>query len=343
MLKLLRLLGRLAALVLLCLHASGAQAAPQDYQIGPGDTLKIAVYENADLETEARVLQNGQIRFPLIEQVTVAGLTVDQAEDLIAKKLRDGNFVIHPHVSVSIVTYRSQQVSVLGYVGKPGLYPLDKPTRLSDLLALVGGVMATGADEVVIQRGDGERRQHLRIDLNRAFMDGDPSQDVEIRAGDIVFVPKAQVVYMQGEIGHPGPERLERAMTVHQALSAAGGIGPRGSERSVHIKRRDAQGQFQVHTAELDELLQADDVLTVDLWQYYIYGEVQRPGPYRIEPGLTLQQALVIGGGATPRGNNKGLRVYRRNAKGDTDTLEDLKLTDPVLPNDVIFVKERLF
>jgi polysaccharide export outer membrane protein len=329
--------------VTIWLWAGLAVALPQDYQIGAGDTLKVSVYENPDLATEARVLQNGQIRFPLIELVTVGGLTVDQAEDQIAAKLRDGNFILHPHVSIAITSYRSQQVSVLGYVGKPGLYPLEKPTKLSDLLANVGGIQPSGADEIVIQRGEGKQHVRLAIDQNRAFLDGEVSQDIAIQAGDIVFVPKAAVFYIQGEVGRPGPFRVERNMTVHQALSAAGGAGPRGSERSIKIKRRNAKGEQEIHVAQLDEAVQADDVLTVDLWQFYIYGEVQRPGPYRVDPHLTLQQALVIGGGATARGNNKGLRVFRRKATGEIEALDDLKLTDSVLPDDVIYVKERLF
>jgi polysaccharide export outer membrane protein len=336
-------LQRVTMAVVVWAWALVAVALPQDYQIGAGDTLKVAVYENPDLSTEARVLQNGQIRFPLIEQVAVAGLTVDQAEDLIAAKLKEGNFILHPHVSISITSYRSQQVSVLGYVGKPGLYPLEKPTKLSDLLATVGGLQPGGSDEIVIQRGEAPKRSRIAIDINRAFLDGDVSQDIDIQAGDILFVAKAPVFYIQGEVGRPGPFRVERNMTVHQALSSAGGAGPRGSERAVKIKRRNAKGEQEVHTAQLDEAVQADDVLLVDLWQFYIYGEVQRPGPYRVDPHLSLQQALVIGGGATARGNNKGLRVFRRKESGETEILDDLKLTDPVLPDDVIFVKERLF
>ncbi len=315
----------------------------QDYRIGAGDTLKIAVYENPDLAIEARVLQTGQIRLPLIEMVAVSGLTVDQAEDLIAQKLKDGNFVVHPHVTVTIASYRSQQVSVLGYVGKPGLYPLDKPTRLSELLAQVGGIQPAGSDQLVIQRGEGEHRQHITIDQNQAFLDGDLGKDLLVQSGDILFVPKAPVYYIQGEVTRPGFSRVERGMTVHQALAAAGGVGPRGSERAIRIKRHDAHGDLAVHVAALDELVQPDDVLIVDLWQFYIYGEVQRPGTYRVDPHLTLQQALVLGGGATARGNNKSLRVYRKNAGGETEVLEDLPLTGAVLPDDVVFVKERLF
>jgi polysaccharide export outer membrane protein len=338
-----RLCQRAALTLLLWLGCALTWALPQDYQIGAGDTLKVTVDENPDLATEARVLQNGQIRFPLIELVSVAGLTVDQAEDLIAQKLREGNFVLHPHVNLAITSYRSQQVSVLGYVGKPGLYPLEKPTRLSDLLAQVGGIQPSGSDELVIQRGDGEHHVRLTIDQNQAFLDGDASKDIAIQAGDIIYVPKAPVYYIQGEVGHAGPLRVERGMTVHQALAAAGGAGPRGSERSVRIKRRNALGALEVHAAALDEPVQADDVLTVELWQFYIYGEVQRPGAYRVDPQLSLQQALVIGGGATARGSNKALRVYRRHPDGETEILDSLKLTDPVLPDDVIFVRERLF
>lgn len=98
-----------------------------------------------------------------------------------------------------------------------------------------------------------------------------------------------------------------------------------------------------MRNAAADDLVQADDVLIAEPWQFYIYGEVQKPGPYRIDPNLTFQQALVLGGGVTPRGNIKGLRVTRRLDNGTTQIMEDVSLIDLVRPDDVIFVKERLF
>ena len=330
--------------MLLTLCGAVAQAATlPDYQIGAGDTLKISVFENPELATEARVSQTGQIRFPLVDLVPVAGLTVDQVEDLVGQRLKDGNFVLHPHVTVVITGYRSQQVSVLGYVAKPGQYSLEKVTRLSDLLAQVGGTLPTAADELVVQRTVGDKKGRVVIDLNRTFMDGDAERDILIQGGDVIYVPKASQIFVEGEVVHPGPARLEHGMTVSQAISAAGGVGPRGSERAIKVKRRNAKGVFEVRNAAADDLVQADDVLIAEPWQFYIYGEVQKPGPYRIDPNLTFQQALVLGGGVTPRGNIKGLRVTRRLDNGTTQIMEDVSLIDLVRPDDVIFVKERLF
>ena len=216
-------------------------------------------------------------------------------------------------------------------------------TRLSDLLAQVGGTLPTAADELVVQRTVGDKKGRVVIDLNRTFMDGDAERDILIQGGDVIYVPKASQIFVEGEVVHPGPARLEHGMTVSQAISAAGGVGPRGSERAIKVKRRNAKGVFEVRNAAADDLVQADDVLIAEPWQFYIYGEVQKPGPYRIDPNLTFQQALVLGGGVTPRGNIKGLRVTRRLDNGTTQIMEDVSLIDLVRPDDVIFVKERLF
>lgn len=335
----------LLQVVLLCCCAwpPGSRAASQDYQVGPGDELKIVVYQNPDLAADVRVQQGGEVRLRLIDPVRVAGLTAAQIEDLIAEKLKSGNFVLDPRVTVLVTTFRSQQVSVLGYVVKPGLYALEGPTRLSEVLAQAGGVQATAADRVVIQRGAGDQRIRLTVDQSAAFIDGDPHKDISMQAGDIVYVPSAPVYYIKGEVMHPGAGRVERTITVEQALTLAGGLGPRGSERMIQLKRRDPKGVLEIRPAQLDEAVQADDVLTVEVSQFYIYGEVLRPGPYGFNQQITLQQALAMGGGATARGSNRSLRVYRRTAAGAVELLDDPGLGDAVRPDDVIFVKDRLF
>ncbi len=338
------------ALVLSC-HAAEApaEAAPatpsstkSDYLIGPGDTVKVTVYGNADLSSEVRVRQNGDIRLPLIEQVHVDGLTIEQLEDLVRVRLRDGNFVKDARVLATISEYRSRRVAVLGFVAKPGLYSLEHPSHVSDLLAMAGGVEAQGADQVIIQKADA-RAHPLTYDVGRALIEGHGESDILLDAGDTVFVPKAALYFIEGEITKAGAYRVERNLSVQQAMANAGGVGPRGCERMVSIKRRADKGQPEERSARLDELVQPDDVLTLQPCLLYIYGEVQKPGIYRLEEGLTMQQALVLGGGATIRGNIKSLRVNRRSADGKVHELDDVAPSEAVLPNDVIYVKERLF
>ncbi|HUP06260.1 MAG TPA: polysaccharide biosynthesis/export family protein, partial [Caldimonas sp.] len=119
--------------------------------LGPGDVVRITVYQNPDLNTEARVSEVGAINFPLIGSVGVGGSTLSQAEQAIAKKLRDGGFVLRPQVTMQLVTIRSNQISILGQVNKPGRYPIDLAgSRVSEMVALAGGVLPTGNDVVTL-------------------------------------------------------------------------------------------------------------------------------------------------------------------------------------------------
>ncbi|HET9820926.1 MAG TPA: polysaccharide biosynthesis/export family protein, partial [Burkholderiaceae bacterium] len=119
---------------------AGAPAAAQ-YRLALGDTLRITVFQNPDLSVETRITEAGSISYPLLGTVTLAGLTISEAEQRIVRGLRDGNFVKQPQVTINVVTVRGNQVSVLGQVGRPGRYPLETgEVRLTDILATAGGV-----------------------------------------------------------------------------------------------------------------------------------------------------------------------------------------------------------
>src|SRR5690606_23131700 len=128
------------------------QGAPLlDYPLGPGDVIRIQVFQSPDLEVEARVSETGTISFPLLGAVRVGGLSPLEAEQLIARRLREGNFLQNPQVTLNVLQFRSQQVSVLGSVNKPGRYPLETTNmRLSEVLALAGGISPGGADIAIL-------------------------------------------------------------------------------------------------------------------------------------------------------------------------------------------------
>src|SRR5690606_20380566 len=127
--------------------AAVAQVA-EAYRLGPGDVVRITVYNNPDLTTEAQITQQGRITFPLIGDVQLGGLEKGQAEQLIARRLGDGRFVINPQVNVLVLGYKSQQISVLGQVNRPGKYPIEQASTLADLLAIAGGISQNGADVI---------------------------------------------------------------------------------------------------------------------------------------------------------------------------------------------------
>jgi polysaccharide biosynthesis/export protein len=255
-----RTIGWLCVLWLAVAVAAGAAQAASDYRLGPGDLLKISTFGYNDLNAEVRVSESGNITFPLIGQVTVEGLSTRDVESQIAEKLQAGGFIAKAQVSVLIVDYQSQKVSVMGQVGKPGQYFLDGSTRVLDLLAKAGGVADEAAsDRVVLLRHDGQSQV---IDLEALFS-GDAAQNPVVTNGDTINVPRAPRFYIYGEVQKPGSYRLERNMTLSRAISAGGGLTARGSERRAVVKRRDKAGRELTASIDSGDAVREDDVLYV--------------------------------------------------------------------------------
>jgi len=251
------------ALFLCCallVRVADSAADTGDYRIGEEDLIKINVFDHPELSADARVSKSGNITFPLLGQLKVAGLTTRDMEQLLVSRLEAGAYVRNPQVSVLITEYQSQKISVMGQVARPGQYALAKENRVLDMLAQAGGVLnEVAADQASLLRHDGAKQT---IDLHALF-DGDPSQNPTVSAGDTIYVPKAPVFYIYGQVQRAGVYRLERNMTVYQAISAGGGLTPRGSEHFLKVKRRDASGAVHNISVKMRDLLQPDDVLTV--------------------------------------------------------------------------------
>ena len=231
--------------------------------LGMGDMVRVTVFRNPDLTTEARVSERGTILFPMIGEVPVAGLTPSQAGGRIADKLRTGKYVVNPEVTVSMMQVNSRQVSVLGNVVKPGRYPLDSTTaHLTDVIALAGGVGPTGSDEVTVITKRGGRQEKVTVDMAEMFRRGDLTRNIALEPGDTIYVHKAPMVYVYGEVQKGGAYRVEPNMTVMQAIAMGGGITPRGTERGIKISRREDAGVKRID-ANLNTTVQADDVIYV--------------------------------------------------------------------------------
>ncbi|WP_338758396.1 polysaccharide export protein EpsE [Massilia sp. METH4] len=238
-------------------------ASAAELTLGPGDIVKISVYNNPDLGLETRIGDSGNITFPLIGQVQVGGLTVPSAERKISEALDKGGFIKRAQVNIIVTSILSQQVSVLGQVNRPGRYPLDARRSLLDVLALAGGFGPEAGDTLnLIRNRDGQVSKQV-IDVVEMVRKGDLNKDVELAANDVIYVERSPRFYVYGEVQRPGSFRLERSMTVLQALAVGGGLTPRGTERGMIIKRRDANGNLQMIEAKKDELLQNDDILYI--------------------------------------------------------------------------------
>jgi len=254
-----------AALLCLAAMTLSAAALGQSREIlGEGDSIRITVFQNPDLTTETRISERGTVTFPLVGEIVLAGLTPAAAETRIAKQLIEGKFVLNPQVGLNLVRLRSRQVSVLGQVARPGRYPLDDTSaNLTDLLALAGGVSPGGDDKVTVMVTRNGKTAKLEIDVPSMYRTGDLSRNLQLENGDTIFVQRAPVFYIYGEVQRAGSYRLELAMTVMQALSIGGGVTARGTDHGLKIRRRAPDGTFHAIDARLTDPVQPDDVIYV--------------------------------------------------------------------------------
>ncbi|MBL8341706.1 MAG: polysaccharide export protein EpsE [Rubrivivax sp.] len=263
-----RLFLRLIAVMAVLGAAAPAQAQSNqratDYVLGAGDVIKVTVFQSPELTLDTRIPETGVVTYPLLGPVTLGGLTVRAAEERIADGLQKGRFVKQPQVSILVVMQKGSQATVLGHAVRQGRYPLElSNTKLSDLLALAGGVAPEGSDIVTVtgtREGKAFRRQ---VDLKSLFKGGNPADDFVIQHNDVVYIERMPQIYVYGEVQRPGVLRLERGMTVLQALAASGGLTLRGTQRGIKLHRRGADGAVQETTPGLQETLQADDVVFV--------------------------------------------------------------------------------
>ncbi len=229
-----------------------AAAAAQSEQLGAGDAVRVIVFQQPDLTTEARINDAGTIAMPLIGQVKLAGETPAQAAKKIANAYKEGKFLRNPQVSVARTTIRSQQVSVLGLVARPGRYALeDTSFNVSDVIAAAGGITPEGSEVVTVLRKGKAFQVNI---LQKAFA---------LQPGDTVNVERAPVFYIYGEVTRSGAYRLEPGMTVMQAIAAGGGITPRGSDRRLKLRRQNGDGKVVETDAKLSDVVKADDVIFV--------------------------------------------------------------------------------
>jgi polysaccharide biosynthesis/export protein len=260
-------LSRLIPLLMLVLVATfslGTQAQDKqpEYRLGPGDTVRVQVYQNPDLTLETRVTENGMITFPLIGNVKIGGLTVAAAERVIADALRLGGYIKQPQVTVMPVQIRNNQVSVLGQVNRPGRYPLETlNTNVSEVLAIAGGIAPGGADVAIVTGTRDGKPFRKEIDIASMFLDNKMQDNLSVANGDVIYVHRAPTFYIYGEVQRPGPQRIERNMTIREALALGGGPTERGSELNLSLYRRGPDGKVASSTPDLSDPVRPDDVI----------------------------------------------------------------------------------
>ena len=254
------LIGLLIGLVL----TGGAFA--QDYVVGEGDVLDVTVYDNDDLTTTARISTEGFITMPLIGQVEVKGLKVSQVADKITGLYANG-YLMDPQVSVFVREFRSRKATILGEVRNPGLHELQGgDISFLEVVSSAGGFTPSAGDIAVIKRQknrDGTEQDVIIIDLKKLVEQGDLSQDMPIHNGDRIYIKKASVFYVSGQVRRPDAYRYEKGTTVIKAITLAGGFNDTAAPGKVKIVRKEQNKEKVLESVKMDELVLPEDVIVV--------------------------------------------------------------------------------
>jgi polysaccharide export outer membrane protein len=232
--------------------------------LGPGDGLGFQVYGQPDMGATVFVAEDGTIPVPLVGAVKVSGMSPAEAAKAVEKAFRKGKYLVNPIVIITVTQPRSQRVAVLGEVGTPGRYVIDSGTTIFDLLAEAGGVKETGSDTIyVLRTGPDGATERIAVDLKGMLATPETQAPVTLRAGDSIHVPRAEQVFVYGEVNAPNTYRLDPGMTVLEAIVRAGGLTSRGSDRSVEIRRHLDDGSYVTLTRKLSDRVEANDVIRV--------------------------------------------------------------------------------
>ena len=225
----------------------------------PQDLVSIKVVNQPDMDTTTRVETDGTISFPYVGRIRAAGLSEDQLARTIERQLAARQIVTEPHVLVEISTFGTQ-ASVQGQVGVPGVYTLDRPTNLTQLLSRAGGLRdAALGGTITVRRGAAIRKfESKEVQAGRG-----PGADFRIANNDEVFVDLAPFYYLYGYVNKAGEYPLLRPLTVEQAISIGGGLALLGSEWRIRIKRMSGNGQTYEVPASLDDQVEAGDTIVV--------------------------------------------------------------------------------
>jgi len=255
-------------------QAPGSAPAPPvsgTVRIGPGDLLDIQVFGVPDLSQKTRVTSSGDVYLPLVGYVHLDGLTVEDAQGAIEKRLIEGRFVNDPHVTIFVAEYATG-VSVMGEVARPGVYPIFGSRRLFDVISAAGGLTDKAGRVVTITHRD-KPQEPVSVSF-----DPDPAKNsvsnVEIVQGDTVVVTRAGVIYVVDEVQQPSGFLMEASQnfTVLKALALAHGPARFASLDKSKVIRKKPDGSYQeipvplkkiLDAKEKDVTLQADDILFV--------------------------------------------------------------------------------
>ena len=237
----------------------------EDYVVGEGDVLRIMVYDNPDLETVARVSGDGKILFPLVGEVNVGGLTVSKVSDRVAGKLAKG-YLFNPQVSVFIEEFRSKRVTIVGQVNRPGLYELSGATTLTELISKAGGLTPDAGGIANIKRmssSGGREEPMITVNLTELLQKTGQGQEQFVMDKDNIYIPKAGVVYVTGQVNRPNSYKLEEGTSLIKAITMAGGFTELAAEKRIKIIRKENGKEKVLEKVPLHSQIFPEDVIIV--------------------------------------------------------------------------------
>lgn len=359
------------ALIVIMLYCSSLAVFSQEetltknYVIGAEDILHITVWGHNDLTRVVTVSADGYLSFPLIGLIEAGGLTVRSLEEKLAKIL-DKDYIVDPQVSVTVQEFRSKRVFILGEVIKPGAYYLSKNDTLLEIISKAGGVTDNAAQEILIVRPaegvsnqqpaslDSKDNQLIRINL-QTLLAGDLHKNIHVQNNDTIYLPKASLYSVFGEVRNPGLYSLEKDTTIIEAISIAGGPTENADTQKLELLRKKDDGVREKIILNIKELLQVKEEGTEEfmihdgdvIYQpraefFFVMGEVKSPGTYKLEEGMTVTKAISIAGGFTDKASKGKIKILRNDETGK-HVEHKAKSSETIQPQDIVQVPQRFF
>ena len=351
--------------IMVCIAGVFTDALAQDdanknYVIGAEDQLEITVWDHEDLSRTVTVSADGQFSFPLIGHVKAAGMTVRDLETRLAKRLDE--YVVNPQVSIVIAEFKSKKVFILGEVQKPGAYYLSKNDTLLEVISKAGGANENAGRQIIVVRPkDGgseqptslnsQNSQLIRMDLQE-LLAGNVRDNIAVQNNDTIYVPKASVFSVFGEVRKPGSYPLEKETTILEAISIAGGPTENADTQKLELLRKDGDGQQKIilnikrlltaGAGDEEALIQDGDVIYQPRAEFFfVMGEVNKPGTYKLEEGMTVTKAISVAGGFTDKAAKKKIKILRE--KNGKQTEQNAAPNTLLQPQDVVQVPRSIF
>jgi polysaccharide biosynthesis/export protein len=271
--------------------------ANSSVKLGIGDLIEISVFGVPDLSSKARISGSGDVYLPLIDYVHVVELTVDEAQELIQKRLEDGGFVRGPHVTIFVNESASQAITMVGEVSRPGAYPAVGERRLFDLISAAGGFTERAGPIVTIEH-HGDPGKKVELQLSSHNLAEDTQDNVAIYPGDLIIVSRAGIVYVVGDVQRPSGFLVseDNALTVLKALALAGGGTKTSALNRTRILRQTPNGVQEI-PVRLKKILyaKAADVPLVKGDILFIPGSGAKAAAYRTaDVAMSITTSLAV-------------------------------------------------